>query len=182
MGAVTTLLALIFLPTFVKAFTKIMNKMGDFKSVPALGVYVLRNASSINVTPRFIKPHYETLQYFKQTDDLPKKVLILNTLAISISSVGYLAALYAAYLYPEYRITCMTLSPVINGLATIILFILVDPRIAMITDSVLNERQTLLYYKKIISYLLLSTFLGFIIGQVILIPAAHLVGTIASVI
>ena len=64
------------------------------------------------------------------------RVILLNILAQALLTVGVVASLYAGYLYPDYRVTASQLSAVVNGFATILLFVLIDPQLSVMTDDV----------------------------------------------
>jgi len=49
---------------------------------------------------------------------------------------------YAAYLAPDLRATASNLSAVVNGVATILLFVLVDPWLAVLTGDVVEGRAS----------------------------------------
>jgi len=60
-------------------------------------------------------------------------VVGLNTLAMALWTVGFLLAL-CGILKPESRVTCNSLSSIINGGATILMFIFIDPQLSVMTD------------------------------------------------
>ena len=53
-------------------------------------------------------------------------------------TVAVFAALYAGSLNPAFRVTASTLSSVINGAATIVLFVFIDPHLSVMTDDVVE--------------------------------------------
>jgi hypothetical protein len=57
-------------------------------------------------------------------------------------TVEVLASLYAGYRNPEDRVTASQLSAIINGLATILRFALIDPQRSVMTDDVIEGRVT----------------------------------------
>ena len=59
---------------------------------------------------------------------------------MSLWTLGVFASLYAGYLKPELRVTCSNLSSVINGLATIMMFVFIDPQVSLMTDDVVEGR------------------------------------------
>ncbi len=72
--------------------------------------------------------------------EIPKRFLLLNTVITGIYSVGVLAANYSALLVTEEnRITAAASSGMINGMATILLTLFIDPKSAIITDQLKNK-------------------------------------------
>jgi hypothetical protein len=64
----------------------------------------------------------------------------LNIAAVALWTVGVFAALYAGYLHPQFRVTAGTLSSLVNGVATIFMFVLIDPQLSVMTDDVVDGK------------------------------------------
>src|SRR5690625_213427 len=76
----------------------------------------------------------------------------------AIYTIGVLSALYAALLAPERASTAIMASGLINGVATILLVIFIDPKVSVIADDVVNQRGS--YQKlKTISLLIVTSSL-----------------------
>lgn len=95
-------------------------------------------------------------------------VLLANVLAQALITVGVLASLYAGYLNPAYRVTASQLSAVINGVATILLFALIDPQLSVMTDDVVEGRIDPGLFRRTIVWLPISRLVGTIIAQAFL--------------
>ncbi len=108
--------------------------------------------------------------------------MLLNTIAFSISTVGILASLYAGCLNPELRTTCSTLSSVINGIATILMFIFIDPFISMLTDDVIEGSCSEVHFNRCITFIVGGLIVGTLLAQILLKPAAQIISTIARLI
>ena len=65
-------------------------------------------------------------------------VIVLNVLAIARWSTGLFASLYARYLNPGLRVSSSSLSAVINGSATTMLFVFIDAQMSVMTDDVVE--------------------------------------------
>jgi hypothetical protein len=109
-------------------------------------------------------------------------VLVVNTLATAVWTVGVFAALYAGYLSPEFRATASNLSGVINGLATILLFAVVDPFLAMLTDDVVAGRSSEASFRRAVVGMLGSRLAGTVLAQLLLLPSAQLIAHLARTI
>jgi hypothetical protein len=107
-------------------------------------------------------------------------VLSANALAQALITVGVLASLYAGYLNPQFRVTASQLSAVINGVATILLFALIDPQLSVMTDDVVEGRVSGALFRRTIVWISVSRLVGTLLAQIFFVPAAHLVATIAS--
>jgi len=110
------------------------------------------------------------------------KVIALNIFAMALWTVGVFASLYAGFLKPELRVTCANLSSVINGFATIVLTVIIDPQISVMTDDVIEGRVTENRFRRAITTLIGARVLGTILAQAMLIPAALLIVRVAEAI
>lgn len=104
---------------------------------------------------------------------LPKRLMLINCFATAIYTVGVLAALYASYLPGPYGTGASQASGLINGAATILLTVLVDPRVALLTDKVLRKEAEPSSVNTVFGALMLSRFCGTLLAQLLLLPAAY---------
>jgi len=107
--------------------------------------------------------------------EIPKNFLIANILVISVHTVGVMAATYASALMPEYARTATLLSSIVNGVATILLGIVVDPTCALITDQAVAKKRPEKHVRIMAVYLVGGMFLGTLLSQVIFIPCVYII-------
>jgi hypothetical protein len=107
-------------------------------------------------------------------------VIALNIAAVALWTTGVFASLYAGYLNPELRVTSSQLSSVINGAATIMMFVLVDPHMSAMTDDVIEGKTPDAYFRRAIVWLVASRLAGTILAQALLVPAAMVIALVAS--
>lgn len=93
-----------------------------------------------------------------------------------------MSSLYAGCINPELRTTCSTLASVINGVATILMFIFIDPYISMLTDDVIRGECDELQFTRCIIFIVAGLILGTILAQFILVPASKVIVYIAKII
>ena len=101
--------------------------------------------------------------------------ILLNVIAQALLTVGVVASLYAGYLYPEYRVTASQLSAVVNGVATLLLFVLIDPQLSVMTDDVVSGAVSEPVFRRTIVLLSLSRIAGTVLAQLLFLPAAWFV-------
>jgi Protein of unknown function (DUF2837). len=135
-----TITGALLMPTFIKVFGKAVESFSIYRSIPRLLLHGFSKSGIEQFKNSVTKPKKENLQQLKSFNMIPKKIILLNTVAFAVSTVGILASLYAGCLNPELRTTCSTLSAVINGFSTILMFIFIDPFISMLTDDVIKRR------------------------------------------
>jgi hypothetical protein len=68
---------------------------------------------------------------------------------------------------------------VINGVASILLFVLIDPHLSVMTDDVMDGRTSEASFRRAVVWLSASRVAGTLLAQVMLVPAATAVAVIA---
>ncbi|MHC9540177.1 MAG: DUF2837 family protein [Vulcanimicrobiota bacterium] len=168
-------LGFIFIPTFVEIYRKAINGMERFGSLPRLlAVTCFSPAAWLSVIRCLRAPSFLGVRP-GDINLIPKNFLIGNVVVISIHTIGVMAATYASALYPEFGRTATLLSSVVNGVATIVLSIIVDPISALITDEAVAGKRPLQHVKIMAIFLTIGTFLGTVLSQVIFLPAAEFI-------
>jgi hypothetical protein len=92
------------------------------------------------------------------------------------------ASLYAGVLDPTVRVTSSTLSSIINGGATVMMAIFIDPHMSGMTDDVVEGKLSESQFRKAIVWLMGSRLAGTILAQALLVPAAFIIVYVARVI
>ncbi|MGG0657657.1 lipid II flippase Amj family protein [Rummeliibacillus pycnus] len=175
-----TLIGMLLLPTFVAIFSRAIIHLAEERgSIPAL----VKKGFTFEYMKRGIKHiRMPSFSYLKGIGlrDIPIKLFIINILITSIYTIGVLSALYAALLVPERATTAVMASGLINGVATILLIIFIDPKISILADDVINKRGSYLDLKRASVMMMTSRFLGTILAQVLFIPGAHYIAWFAK--
>jgi hypothetical protein len=113
---------------------------------------------------------------------LPVMILFANMLVISVWSAGVLSSMFAGVLVPEYRATAVHMSALINGIATIIMFLYCDPFIARVVDDTTDSDEDKEFSSRLIRYAALSHVAGVLLAQVVLLPGAWLIAKMVVII
>ena len=92
------------------------------------------------------------------------------------------ASLYAGYLNPEYRVTASQLSAVVNGFATILLFLFIDPHLSILTDDVVDGKLPEASFRRAIAWVSASRLMGTLLAQALFLPAAIAIAWISNLI
>ncbi|HEY8893012.1 MAG TPA: lipid II flippase Amj family protein [Clostridium sp.] len=179
---IATIIGSALMPTFIKVFGKVVESFSINRSIPKLLLHAFSKSGIEQFRGSVTKPRKENLAQLKSFKLMPKKIILLNTLAFSISTVGVLASLYAGCLNPELRTTCSTLSAVITGMATIIMVIFIDPYISILTDDVIKGDCSQLHFDRCIIFIVGGLIVGTILAQFLLVPAAEAISFIAKLI
>lgn len=108
-------------------------------------------------------------------------VIFLNITAVVLWTIGVFTSLYAGYLNPALRVTSSQLSAVVNGVATIMMFVFIDPHMSVMTDDVVEGKTSESQFRKAIVWLVGSRLAGTLLAQLLLVPAAMLIVSVAEV-
>lgn len=167
-----TLFGIVLLPTFVALFSRAIIHLSEEKgSVPAL----IKKGMTLEYIRRGVK-HFSLprFSYLKDINvkDIPIKLFLVNMIITAIYTIGVLSALYAALLAPDRASTAIMASGLINGVATILLVIFIDPKISVLADDVVNQRGSYLTLKRMSLMMITSRLLGTILAQALFIPGA----------
>jgi hypothetical protein len=179
---VATIMGALLMPTFIKVLGKAVESFSINRSVPRLLIHGFSKSGIEQFRSSVTIPRKENLTQLKNLKRIPKKIIVLNTLAFSALTVGSLASLYAGCLNPIYRTTCSNLSSVITGMATLLMVIFVDPYVSMLTDDVIRGECTELQFDRCIIFIVGGLIVGTVLAQLLLIPAAEVISFIAKII
>lgn len=172
---IATITGALLMPSFIKIFTRLVESFSIYRSIPKLLIHGFSKAGVEQFKISVTKPKRENIRQLKSFKNMPKRVILLNVIAASISTVGVLASLYAGCLSPDLRSTCGFLSSIINGIATIMMFIFIDPYVSMLTDDVIRGNCTELQFNRCIIFIVAGLIIGTLLAQILLIPAAHII-------
>ncbi len=159
-----------FTPTLVYLFQKAIKKFHENGSLPKTLLSAFKPNNFIKIIFSFKKPTLLSLKSIS-LKNIPKSFLIWNVLVTSIYTIGVLCSLLAGAYIPIFRSTAIQLSGIVNGMATIIFTLLVDPAGARITDQAIHGLKTENDVKSVVFYLLLGRLIGtLILAQLFFMP------------
>ena len=165
----------LLMPAFINIYCKAIKGMEKYGSLPKLFLNLLIKPSHwLSVVRTAAKPSLLGVK-LSHIKDIPKPFLIFNVIVISIHTVGVMAATYASALMPEFARTATLLSSIVNGVATILIGIIVDPTCALITDQTVAEKRPPGHVKTMALFLIAGMFLGTLLSQVIFIPCVYII-------
>lgn len=176
-ATIGTLTGVLLIPSFLRIFEKAVNRLEITGSVPSLVVEALHLNNIKRIVKSVTKPSKTMLERLRYRE-IPKRLLILNALVTGIYTIGVLSASYAAILVSEeHRLTVVASSGMINGIAAILLTLLIDPKAAMITDQALRGKRPYGDVKALVVMLITSKVVGTLLGQVLFLPAARVIAS-----
>ena len=179
-ASIATAAGAMLIPTFQRLFARYVESFSRHRSMATIARRLFSPRAASTVRDALAWPGWNNLATISREAHIPWSVALLNTLAMAVWTVGVFAALYAAYLRPELRVTSSQLSAVVNGVATIMLFVFIDPYLSVLTDDVAEGRLSEPYFRRSIVWLTGSRLAGTVLAQALLVPAAFWIVAIAE--
>jgi Alternate to MurJ len=181
-ATIATAVGALSIPTFQRLFSSAVRHVQVNRSMPRLiaRAFSRRGLSSFATNIRVPSP--QNLKQLGSGTGVSMPVIGLNVIAMALWTLGVFASLYAGYLKPELRVTCSNLSSVINGVATILMFVFIDPQVSVMTDDVIEGRISDGRFRRAITSLLGARLAGTVLAQILLLPSAALIMRIAEAI
>ena len=174
------LIGMIFTPSVAYILVKGIEVFARQGSIPRLFLTALCPRNIWKILSNLRLP---SLKYFSGINyrAIPHTFLYLNILMVGIYAVGVLASLLAGAFLPEQRATAVQLSGIVNGLATIMLAVMVDPSGAHITDQVVHGQRPLNDVWTMVFFLQAGRLLAtLVLAQLILWPATQYIMTVTK--
>lgn len=178
--SIATIVGAFLIPTFQRVLSKAVINFSIHKSMGKLMLHAFSKAGVLYFKDQMAIPDKENILQIKLDRQFPWKIFILNVVAVAVLTIGVLSAVYASYLNPEYRTTASNLSAFINGFATILMFIFIDPHLSAMTDDVTLGKCAESTFRKYIVYMIIARLAGTLLAQLLLFPGAQLLAWIAS--
>lgn len=166
MGALLT-------PTMGRLFPHAIRRFLHVGSLPRVVFYALKPSSVIKILAQLRLPRLSMLRTLSLSG-IPKQFLILNVIVTSIYCIGVLCSLLAGAYNPAFRSTAIQLSGIINGMATIIFTIFVDPSGARVTDQSVNGMRPESDVRSVVFFLQLGKIMGtLVVAQLLFKPLTY---------
>jgi hypothetical protein len=180
-ATLATVLGAFLIPTFQRIFSRAVTHFQVNRSIPQLlmrglfkgGLSQLKDVASL--------PAAANVKQMRPGVGISSRVILLNVGAVALWTIGVFASLYAGYLNPELRVTSSSLSSVINGAATILMFVFIDPHMSVMTDDVVEGKVSEPDFRKAIVWLVGSRIAGTCLAQFLIVPAAAVIAYIAKI-
>jgi Alternate to MurJ len=179
-ATLATLAGAFLIPTFQRIFSRAVAQFQVHRSVPRLLMHVCFKGGLAQIKDVVSVPASANVAALRAPRNVSVGMILLNIVAVSLWTVGVFASLYAGWLNPQLRVTASTLSSTVNGVATILMFVVIDPQLSMMTDDVVEGRLSEPDFRRAIVWLVSSRFAGTLLAQLLLLPAAALIVFVAE--
>ena len=178
-ATLATLVGAFLIPTFQRIFSRAVRHFQVNRSISQLLMRGLFKGGLSQFKDVASLPAPANVSQMRIGKGISYGVILLNVVAVALWTIGVFASLYAGYLNPELRVTSSTLSSVVNGVATIMMFVFIDPQMSVMTDDVVEGKVSEPNFRRAIVWLVGSRFVGTLLAQALLVPAAALIAVVA---
>jgi hypothetical protein len=177
-GSVGIAVGALLMPVFLVLFTRGIRSFERRGSIPH-GLARLLDPRVLSDIARSTKlPAPRVLLTFPLSA-VPRQLVIFNTVLMSVYAIGVVAAYYASILALDSPTTATGLSGLVNGIGTVAFSVFVDPTSAYIVDQTVRGERPRSDVRAMIFWLIVTAFIGTVLAQLILFPAAEYIATAA---
>jgi hypothetical protein len=176
-----TIVGALLIPTFQRLFSRAVLHFQEHRSVPRLLLRIFFKGGLAQLKDVASVPAAANITQISSGRSISPWVVALNVTAVALWTVGVFASLYAGYLNPALRVTSSTLSAVVNGTATILMFVFIDPQMSVMTDDVMEGKASEPQFRRAVVWLVASRLGGTLLAQLLLFPAAMLIVNVAEI-
>ena len=149
-------------PTMIILFQAAIKKFLHNGSIARTFLAAFKPVNLLKIIQAFRLPRFSSLKNIS-LKNIPKTFLILNMIVTGVYTIGVLCSLLASAYLPEMRATAINLSGLVNGIATILFTLFVDPPGARITDQAFHKQKTENDVLSVVFYLNMGRIVGTLI-------------------
>ena len=179
-ASLATIIGAILIPTFQRAFCRAVEHFQVHRSVPKLLLHAVFKGGLSYLKTSASLPKPANVTGLRQQSGVSISMTAMNVIATALWTVGVFAALYAGVLDPSVRVTSSTLSSIINGGATIMMAVFIDPHMSGMTDDVIEGKIEESQFRRAVVWLVGSRLAGTLIAQFLLVPSAVVIVGVAN--
>jgi hypothetical protein len=180
-ATIGSVIGALLVPSFVQIFTRVLHIFEREGSVFKLFLRIFRIRSYRVLLESARPPSLKRPEEHGKVD-IPKAFLIANIIVVAFYTTGVLSTIYSGALIPDHRLTADNLSGIVNVIATFLLILMVDPSIALITDQAIAGERSEHEVKVMVWYLVAGKIIGTLLAQLVFLPAAGFIASMAQVI
>lgn len=178
-ASVATVVGALLTPTFQRLFCRAVEHFQVHRSVPKLLMHALFKGGLSYIKDVASAPLVANMTSLHKGNGVSASITLLNVAAVALWTVGVFAALYAGVLDHTVGVTSSTLSSIINGGATVMMAVFIDPHMSGMTDDVIEGRVSESQFRKAVVWLVGSRLAGTMVAQLLLVPSAMLIVYVA---
>jgi hypothetical protein len=166
----------LLMPTFIRLARRGIEVLEQRGNLAGTAVYGLRRIGRFGHYWSFPLTEVRPLT---NLGSIPPNFLVWNIFVTCFYSIGVMSTVLAASWDHSVAGTCILLSGIVNGIATMLLFIIVDPPAAIVVDQCINGKRPIRDAKVLNLYLVVTRLLGTALAVLMLPLMARYVLTVA---
>lgn len=151
------------------------------KSILRVLMKSMKSSTLVHFRSSLTIPKIENLTQLIRYKDIPIKIILLNVFVNSFITVSVLACLYAGFLNPNLRTTALSLNGISVGAGVIGMMLFVEPYNSTLTDKVLDGSVSEAFFRRFLTSVVIARMIGTITAQLLFIPLAQLIISIAEI-
>ena len=179
-ASLATIVGAILIPTFQRVFCRAVEHFQIHRSVPKLILHGVFKGGLSYVRTSASLPKPANVSGLRQRSGVSVSMTAMNVIATALWTVGIFAALYAGVLDPSVRVTSSTLSSIINGGATVMMAVFIDPHMSGMTDDVIEGKIEESQFRRAVVWLIGSRLAGTLVAQLLMVPSAVVIVAVAK--
>ncbi|MGB8267258.1 MAG: DUF2837 family protein [Candidatus Velthaea sp.] len=177
-GTIGIVLGALLMPVFLMLFVRGIRSFERSGSIPHALFRLFDPRVQIDLIRSLRLPPAGRVLAFAE-GAVPRRLLVANTAVWAVYAVGVVAAYYASVLDLDARGSAIGLSGLVNGIGTVLFSLFVDPTSALIVDQSVRGERPQGDVRAMIFWLIVTAFIGTVLAQLILNPAAHYIAAFA---
>lgn len=181
-SSLATVAGALLVPTFQRLFARAVEHFQVHRSVPKLLFHGLFKGGPASLRGASSMPRLASVTGLRDRGGVTLSMSLLNVVAVALWTVGVFASLYAGVVDPAVRVTSSTLSSIVNGGATVMMAVCIDPHMSAMTDDVIDGRLSESRFRRAIIWLVGTRLAGTVLAQALLVPSALLIVAVAKAI
>jgi hypothetical protein len=168
----------LFIPTIGKFMQNFVEKM--YNNMTFLFLFKISLYKKFNFFKFFNNP-FSAIKSLKNINlkNQPKLIFLINFIIYLIITSSLTSCTFASFLNPNYRSTSFALLGVINGLASIIFLLFLEPYNATLIDKFYNGKVTKTEFNNFYKLTIIFRILGIFSSQILFIPLSRMVLSIS---
>jgi len=169
-----------FIPTIHRFMEKGVNALYNNRSFFVVLIKSFNLSTIIHFKNSFTIPSKSNFYRLNKYKDIYMELVFLNVVVYAFITVSVLSCLYAGYLNPNLRTTCLSMSGVAVSLGSIGMMLFIEPYHATLTDKVIDGSVTESFFRRHFTFIIIARIFGTILGQFIFVPLAWLIVKLAE--
>jgi hypothetical protein len=154
-------------PSFISLARRGIDVMERKGRLPQTVLHGVRRPAMLRFYLRM--PRLSSIGRYASLESIPRDILVWNVFVTCFYSIGVMATLFAASIDHDVAGTAIMLSGIVNGIATMLLFILVDPPAAVVIDQCISGKRPIADAKTLNLWLIITRLAGCVLA-ILLLP------------